>query len=127
MTESAKMKLWQNDQKKSKSTWTKIFNITIFLLSIFILMVNSEYGGIWLLELTNSKLTSQTDSSVSSMNEKGMATTNITFLLARKFDVEKMNRKERKKQIILGTNSDFGLVREKEQYGNLDWAKEKLK
>jgi len=107
MTESAKMKLRKNGPKKSKLTWTKIFNITIFLLSIIILMVNSESGGIWLLELTNSKLTSQLDSPGSFTNEKGMVTTNITFLLARKFDMGKTNHKARHQQTILGTNSDF--------------------
>ena len=89
-------------------------------------MVNSEYGGIWLLELTNSKLTSQTDSSVSSMNEKGMATTNITFLLARKFDVGKMNQKESSRSSREPTRT-FGLVKKREQYGNLDWAKKRAK
>ena len=107
MTESAKMKLRQNDPKNSKSKWTKVFNITIFLLSIIILMVNSESGGIWLLEQTNSKLTSQIDSSVSLENGQGMVTTNITFLLARKFDMGKTNHKARHQQTILGTNSDF--------------------
>ena len=90
-------------------------------------MVNSESGGIWLLELTNSKLTSQLDSSVSSMNEKGMATTNITFLLARKFDVGKMNQKERKQQIILGTNSDFWTCEEERTVWKPGLGKEKNK
>ena len=107
MTEYAKMKLRKNDPKKSKLTWTKIFNITIFLLSIIILMVNSESGGIWFLELTTSKLTSQIDSSVSCTNEKGMVTINITFLLARKLDVGKMNREGKDRHTIQGTYSDF--------------------
>ena len=90
-------------------------------------MVNSEYGGIWLLELTNSKLTSQADSSVSSMNEMGMATTNITFLLAKKVDVGKKSLKERKQQTIQGTNSDFWNCEEERTVWKPELGKEKIK
>ena len=107
MTESAKMKLRENDPKNSKMTTTKIFYITLFLLSIATLVVNSEFGRIWLLDLTISKLTSQLDSSVSIKNVKEGVSTNITFLLARKFDSEGINQKTQNQQTIRETISDF--------------------
>ena len=79
--------------KNSKLTTTKIFYITLFLLSIVTLVVNSEFGRIWLLDLTISKLTGQVDSSVSIINETDVVSANITFLLARKFNSEETNQK----------------------------------
>ena len=107
MTESAKMKLRENDPKNSKQTTTTIFYITLFLLSIVTLVVNSEFGRIWLLDLTISKLTSQLDSSVSIINEKDVVSPNITLLLARKFDLDETNQKTQNQQTIRETISDF--------------------
>ena len=56
-----------------------------------------------------------------------MVTTNITFLLARKFDVGKMNQEGRNQQTIQGTNSDFWNCEEERTVWKPGLGKEKIK